>query len=405
MKALVNGTWTAVSGLKFFHNNTWTSRVAPSVLQKHMDKAFFLDCGRKYFTVDAVKEMIDYLSENGYNALFLHFSEDMGCRIESKLYPWLAGSDDDLCVVQGITDTDEGKFWTQAQVAEIVGYASDNDIEVIPSFDSPAHMNYIVKKYNEHENTDIGNYFHYNNQTALVQGSGNTSYSRGIDISNTEARIFAKSLIREYADLFYRLGCRRFDIGGDELLGWGSAVVSTNTASRWRQLDHWKAAAIAATGNSNAVAYDYFLMWLNELHSMLIRIGYEEVFCWNDQILRTYDTGWNRVTELNSEISILYWTATANNSLNSPLTYMQAGHSVYNFVDAYNYYVLKSGYTNPTVQTVSAWTVENFNGYTASQYEGKVKGSAFCLWCDNPAYMSAEDAWSAVTTLLDNRLL
>lgn len=400
MKALINGTWQSVSA-KTYYNGVW-KYCTPTVLNKRMDKMFFLDCGRKYYTIAWVKNLIDTISSKGYTALFLHFSEDMGLRIESKLYPWLAGSDDSLCIVQGITDVDEGKYWSQREVGEIVTYASSKSVEIIPSFDSPAHMNYIVKKYNEHENSDIGNYYHYNNQVALVQGSGNTSYSRGIDISNQEAIAFTQSLIFEYADLFLRLGCKRFDIGGDELLGWGPSI--TSSVPRWQQLNHWKAKAIADTGNANAVAYDCFLSWLNNLYYKLIKLGYKEVFAWNDQVLRSYDTAWQGVVQLNPKISILYWTNTANNSTNTPLTYMQHGYSIYNFVETYNYYVLKSGLTPPTISTVSNWTVEQFGNYTADTSEGKVKGSSFCIWCDNPSYKTETEVLNEVTPILNVRL-
>lgn len=400
MKALINGTWQSVSA-KTYHNGVW-KHCTPTVLNKNMDKMFFLDCGRKYYTIQWVKNLIDTISTKGYNALFLHFSEEMGLRIESKLYPWLAGSDDSLCIVQGITDVDEGKYWTVEEIADIVSYATSKSVEIIPSLDSPAHLNYVVKKYYDHYGVDIGNYFHYNNQTTLVKGSGNTSYSRGIDISNPVATTFMHSLMDEYAKLFYDLGCRRFDIGGDELLGWGSAI--TTTVPKWQQLDHWKLAAQYYFGTPNAVAYDIFIEYLNAVNRELKRLGYEETFVWNDQILRTYDTAWQGVCQLDKGISILYWTPTANNSTNTPETYMSAGYNVYNFVEKYNYFILKSDAIQPSIANVSSWTVENFDGYTANSFEGKVKGSSFCIWSDNPTSMTETQVMSGVLPLLNVRL-
>jgi hypothetical protein len=134
---------------------------------------------------------------------------------------------------------------------------------------------YDGKTYTAKAGSEIGNYFHYNNKTAIVQGSRNKNYSRGIDISDTVAVAFTKSLIEEYGTLFKNLGCTKFDIGGDELLGWGDAV--TSNVSKWKQLDHWKEYAIDRTGNSKAVAYDAFLLYMNDLYDLVTGLGYTSV--------------------------------------------------------------------------------------------------------------------------------
>ena len=163
------------------------------------ERAFFLDCGRKYFSPKWFEKLIPILKEARLNALYLHFSEEMGLRLESKQFPWLAGGDHTLCVhgaACGEAENDK-KFLTQNEMRYIVSMARDNGIEVIPSFDSPGHMNYAVKKYNEHFSTDIGNYFHKDGKIAIVQGSSipnedaQKRYSRGIDISNSTAVSFA----------------------------------------------------------------------------------------------------------------------------------------------------------------------------------------------------------------------
>lgn len=375
-----------------------------------MERALNLDMGRKYYTKDWIINLIQEMSWSNMNTLILHFSEDMGCRLESKLYPWLAGSDASLCIESGITDEDEGMYITQDEMREIAEAAKLYHVELIPSFDSPGHMNYIVKKYNEHYNTDIGNYFHYNGKTAIVQGSGDATakkYSRGIDISNEEAVTFTKNLITEYAQFFKELGCTKFDIGGDELLGWGTAVVSTSVAPRWQQLDHWKAYAIERTGNSKAVAYDAFILYMNDLCDLVSGLGYSSVRMWNDDAYRTYDTGWSAATgaaQLNPAIEISYWSNSANNSKNTVYTYLNQGHTVYNYLNTYNYYVLKKDVTYSGVNPQSIYTewspffFENTT-VTGSQTE-KVAGSAFCIWCDDPSYKTQSEVLTDVIPLL-----
>ena len=126
------------------------------------ERAFFLDCGRKYFSPKWFEKLFPILKNADLNTLYLHFSEEMGLRLESKQFPWLAGGDHTLCVhgsANGEAENDK-KFLTQEEMRYIVSMASDCGIDIIPSFDTPGHMNYAVKKYNEHYGTDIGNYFH-----------------------------------------------------------------------------------------------------------------------------------------------------------------------------------------------------------------------------------------------------
>lgn len=391
------------------------------------ERAVSLDNGRKYFSVSEIKELIREMSWSEMNALVLHFSEEMGLGIESKLYPWLAGRDGTLCTQAEVTT--DNTYLTQAEIAEIVDYADQYHVEIIPSFDSPGHMNYVVKKFNEKcansdysftyngqtytaaAGSEIGNYFHYNGQTSIVKGSRNADYSRGIDISNEVAVAFTKSLIQEYATLFANLGCTKFDIGGDELLGWGSAVVSG--VNKWQQLDHWKEYAIERTGNSNAVAYDGFLLYMNDLYDLVSGLGYTSVRMWNDDALRSSDTGWTGVVTLNPNIDIWFWTTGSN----TVWTYLNAGYQVYNILSDYNYYAMTSDYFSTSRSSFSqAYADEIYNEWNPYVFDptsttlgtGKntalgnanVLGSAIGIWCDNPTLKTAAEVIADVVPLI-----
>lgn len=398
------------------------------------ERAVSLDNGRKYFTVAWIKELIREMSWANMNALVLHFSEDMGLGIESRLYPWLNGRDGRLCVQANVSEECDVRYLTQNEVAEIVEYAKLYHIEVIPSLDSPGHMNYIVRKFQEHcadqgfsfqydgetytvpAGSQIGNYYHYNGQTAVVQGSSvpkdtyalNTS--RGIDISNEVATAFTKSLIEEYAKLFHNLGCTTFDIGGDELLGWGSSVDSS--VSKWKQLDHWKAYAIERTGNSNAVAYDAFLLYMNDLNALVRELGYTSVRMWNDCVLLSSSTtGWNKVVELDTNIDIWYWTKNSNKYA----TYADAGYEVINILGDYNYYAMTSNYFSESRsdfaysyadQIYNYWNPYEYNIVTGSSRDyaewndSRVLGGAFGIWCDNPTLRTEEQIMDEALPLI-----
>ncbi|MCI6123848.1 MAG: family 20 glycosylhydrolase [Christensenellaceae bacterium] len=375
-----------------------------TVKPDYPERAFFLDCGRKYYSPDWIKDMIREISWSNMNAIYIHFSEEMGFRLESKTYPWLAGGDNTLCIggaSYGVA-ADNGKYITQDEMREIAAVAKLYHVEIIPSLDSPGHMNYAVKKYNAKYGTDIGNYYHYNGKTAIVQGSGpeaaQKNYSRGIDISNTEAVTFAKNLYAEYAAFFKELGCTKFDIGGDELLGWGTSLASS--VSKWEQLDHWKTYAQRRSGNENAVAYDAFMYYMNDIYDLVKGYGYTSIRMWNDDALRSADTDWNKVVTLNPGMEIQYWTPAANNSKNNIWTYLNAGYKAYNFLNEYNYYVLGqahdgSGYKGITPQRIyENWAPNIFipyggTGSNTAIGNANVKGSAFCVWCDKPSTESA----------------
>lgn len=374
-----------------------------TVKPDYPERAFFLDCGRKYYSPEWIKDMIREISWSNMNAIYLHFSEEMGFRLESKTYPWLAGGDNTLCIggaSYGVA-ADNGKYITQDEMREIAAVAKLYHVEIIPSLDSPGHMNYAVKKYNAQYGTDIGNYYHYNGKTAIVQGSGpetaQKNYSRGIDISNTEAVTFAKNLYAEYASFFKELGCTKFDIGGDELLGWGASLAPV---SKWKQLDHWKTYAQKRSGNKNAVAYDAFMYYMNDIYDLVKGYGYTSIRMWNDDALRSADTGWSKVVTLNPGMEIQYWSPTANNSKNNIWTYLNAGYKAYNFLNDYNYYVLGqahdgSGYKGITPQRIyenwapNVFTTYGGTGVNTAIGNGNIKGSAFCVWCDMPSTESA----------------
>ncbi len=361
------------------------------------ERIFMLDCGRKYYTPNWIKKLITEIKSAGFNTISIHFSEDMGLRLETKQYPWLAGGDHSLCVygaANGLADDDE-KFITQEEMADIVRFARNEGIEVIPSFDSPGHMNYAVKKYNAQTGSDISNYFHKNGKKSIVQGSSikkeaaQYNFSRGIDISNPEAVKFAKNLYTEYGRFFYSLGCRKFDIGGDELLGFGETIDST--LSKWQNLDHWDAHAKMLTGNENAVAYDAFILYMNDICALMRSLGYEKILMWNDDVYRDFDTGWQGVAELDKSIDIQYWSTGANGEKNSVFTYLERGHKVYNFISQYTYYVLGFGSKYGTTPEILErdWSAYFFdpekpeNDPTAP--DPRILGGGYCLWSDSPA--------------------
>ncbi|WP_414000332.1 beta-N-acetylhexosaminidase [Flavobacterium sp. W1B] len=113
-----------------------------------------LDVARHFFPVSFVKKYIDYLALHKLNYFHWHLTEDQGWRIEIKKYPKLTeiGSKRNGSIVgrypgTGNDNTPEGGFYTQEEVKEIVKYASDRFITVIPEIEMPGHSSAAIAAY------------------------------------------------------------------------------------------------------------------------------------------------------------------------------------------------------------------------------------------------------------------
>ncbi len=103
-----------------------------------------LDVARHFFSVDEVKQFIDFLAKYKMNILHLHLSDDQGWRIEIKSWPKLTEIGGTKEVGGGT-----GGFYTQKQYSELVKYAQDRQITIIPEIDMPGHTNAALASYAE----------------------------------------------------------------------------------------------------------------------------------------------------------------------------------------------------------------------------------------------------------------
>jgi hexosaminidase len=103
-----------------------------------------LDVARHFFSVDDVKRYIDLIALHKMNRLHLHLADDQGWRIEIKSRPNLTVRGSQTEVGGG-----PGGFYTQAQYADIVAYAADRFVTIIPEIDMPGHTNAALASYAE----------------------------------------------------------------------------------------------------------------------------------------------------------------------------------------------------------------------------------------------------------------
>lgn len=118
-------------------------------------RGMHLDCARHFFPVDFVKEFIDILALHNMNTFHWHLTDDQGWRLELKRHPELTkiGAVRSGTVIGNNSDVDDGipygGFYTQRQVREIVEYAKQRYIKVIPEIDVPGHAMAILAAHPE----------------------------------------------------------------------------------------------------------------------------------------------------------------------------------------------------------------------------------------------------------------
>jgi hexosaminidase len=133
-----------------------TAEIAEGVIEDHPRfawRALLLDSGRHFQSVADIEKLIDWMSLDKLNVLLWHLTEDQGWRLEILKYPELTkigacrqavGLDIELT---GAPDRPYCGFYTQAEVREIVRYAADRFVTVVPEIDLPGHSQAAVASY------------------------------------------------------------------------------------------------------------------------------------------------------------------------------------------------------------------------------------------------------------------
>jgi hexosaminidase len=162
-------------------------------------RGFLMDCCRHFFSVKTIKKYIDLLAIYKMNVLHWHLTEDQGWRIEIDKYP-------KLNTVGSWREDSTGKyggFYTKKEIREIVKYAKERYIEVIPEIELPGHSQAAIASYPflSCESKQI--------QVANSWGVFKDIYCAG----NDSVFIFLEDIFQEITELF---PSNRIHIGGDE---------------------------------------------------------------------------------------------------------------------------------------------------------------------------------------------
>ena len=117
-------------------------------------RAFLIDVGRHFFSIEYLKKLIDMFALHHINYFHWHLTEDQGWRIEVKKYPKLTeiGSKRTETVLpgdKGYYGTPVSGYYTQEEARELVKYAADRFITIIPEIDMPGHIQSALAAYPE----------------------------------------------------------------------------------------------------------------------------------------------------------------------------------------------------------------------------------------------------------------
>ncbi len=395
-------------------------------------RAVMLDTGRKYFTAQWICNFIRQISWMGYNALELHFSEDGGFRADfwdpayytdayrpENDFTWLCGSHIQSWVKDPYrTDPDAGKYLTAAELVQICEVAAEYHIEIIPSFDSPAHMDYITWQFEQNAKADPDYSFTYRDTVYTAAGTGGCinytgmtgaaspawPYYTTIDITEgSTARAFVLALYEDIAGFFREYGkSTHFNIGGDEV----------NLSEEYGPL--WD--------------YSQFPGYVNTLNRLLNEKGYT-VRMFNDFI---GSSAWNDggTYDFDDNIEILYWnspfrpnTGEYTDPVWRAADFAAKGYTLYNCIMTNCYYVLRTVPPSSSYPSMDArnpdcryWTFYHsteeaiYNEWQPADMsergdfaedaapipENRLGGAYFLIWNDYAALNTEAEIWNGV---------
>ncbi|SDL81579.1 hexosaminidase [Daejeonella rubra] len=190
-------------------------------------RGLMFDVARHFFTMDEVKQYINAMSRYKYNVLHLHLTDDEGWRIEIKGYPKLTeigawnvkkeGEFGDFIPPSANEPRYYGGFYTQEDIKELVRYAKDRFIDILPEVDVPGHSLAAIASYPELSCTPDAVNYKVRSGEKIMDWSGGAPPKALLDNTlcpaNELAYSFMDTVISQLAELF---PFEYIHLGGDE---------------------------------------------------------------------------------------------------------------------------------------------------------------------------------------------
>lgn len=323
--------------------------------QTNFMKVVHLDAGRKYFGVDSIKKIIDNASEDGYNYLELGVGND-GLRFLLNDMSVTANGEtySSEAVSKAIHAGNEAYYnfntdeLTQSEMDEIISYAKNKGISIIPLINSPGHMGAILSAANSLTGT-------------------NCSYSdsaRTIDVTNTTAVAFTQALIQKYVDYFAGKGCKYFNMGADEYAN-----------------DKFTSGSMGFGNLQNTGKYSYFVKYVNQTATMIKNAGMTPM-AFNDGIYFNNNTSSGT---FDTDIVISYWSCGWSGY--TPMSASKLTDMGFKLINTHGdyYWVLGKSDWQCSAEKASGFNYKEFQHteLESGTIDNPV-GAMFCIWCDYP---------------------
>lgn len=202
-----------------------------------------IDCGRKYFSVDELKKIIDYAAASNYTHVELAFGNDGLRFLLDDMEVTASGVTYASEAVKSAIQAGNKAFYdagtnelTQTQMNDIISYANGKGIGIIPMFDAPGHLQTVVRAM-----ATLGVAA---NKYTTPTTSG-TSVNYAIDPTDATSVNFVQALMQKYITYFAGKGCTMFNIAADEC---GFTKMATDTYTAYAKMVNSMAAMVQNAG-------------------------------------------------------------------------------------------------------------------------------------------------------------
>lgn len=363
--SLILAVVMAVSLLPISAFASGDSKASTTASTDEFVRIFHLDCGRKYFSVDQIKDLIDAASASNYTHVELAIGND-GLRFLLDDMSVMTYTSEE--VTAGIQQGNENYYnagdkneLTQSEMDEIINHAKSKNISIIPLLNSPGHMDAII---------DCMETLGMSNVAFSAKWYGTSA--RTIDLNNTQAVAFTQALVKKYVEYFAGKGCEYFNMGADEYAN--------------DKLGEYTGSGGAGFGYLiNKGDYSKFVTYVNNLAAIIKDAGKStnmKPIAFNDGIYYNKNT---TSGTFDTDIIVSYWTSGYGNYTPASASFLaNKGHKIINTNDAW-YYVLgrtSGSYSLGGAQNGVANTkVTDIPG----DNDPEAVGAMICLWCDEPS--------------------
>lgn len=310
----------------------------------------FLDCGRKYFSVNSIKQIIDNASAAGFNYIQLAVGndglrfllDDMSLTVNGTTYSSQQVSAAIHAGNEAYYNFDVDEL-TQPEMDEIITYAASKGMGVIPCVNTPGHMDAILSAATSLTGTDCS-----------YSGSART-----IDVTNATAVAFTQALLQKYISYFAGKGCEYFNMGADEYAN----DIFTSGSMGFGNLQ--------STGK-----YSYYVTYVNAVAKM-VKDAKMTPMAFNDGIYFNNNTSSGT---FDTDILICYWSNGWSSYTPMPAANLAAkGFKLINTHGDY-YWVLGKSDWQCSPEKAKGFNYKTFQGGTIND----PAGSMFCIWADYP---------------------